>query len=123
MIELSWAMSLALCKISLCILYQRIFAVRWLLIAARITAAAVTLWFIGALLSTLLVCQPIEYNWDPSIQGGHCGNQLLMFKITAGLNLVTDLVVLTLPLPCLYKLQMPRYKKTVLMIVFSLGFG
>lgn len=117
-----WAISLALCKLSLCLLYSKVFSIAWIVAAARINSVVVILWCLGTILSTLLVCQPIEFNWDTSIEGGHCGDQLTMFKITGVLNLVTDIATLVLPLRCLWNLQMSRYKKITLMTVFSLGF-
>lgn len=43
------------------------------------------------------------------------------FTITGVLNLLTDVVVLLLPVPYLYGLQMRTYKKVVLMGVFGVG--
>ncbi|CCC06237.1 hypothetical protein SMACR_00454 [Sordaria macrospora] len=46
---------------------------------------------------------------------------LYSFTITGVLNLLTDVVVLLLPVPYLYGLQMRTYKKVVLMGVFGVG--
>ncbi|KAL2016998.1 hypothetical protein VTK56DRAFT_2679 [Thermocarpiscus australiensis] len=53
--------------------------------------------------------------------GGHCGNQVLSYQVTGALNLVTDLIVLVLPMPYLYGLNMALYKKLVLMATFAVG--
>jgi hypothetical protein len=37
------------------------------------------------------------------------------------INLVTDFIVLVLPMPSLYRLQMATYKKATLIAVFGLG--
>lgn len=53
--------------------------------------------------------------------GGKCGNQVLSYQVTGALNLVTDLVVLALPMRYLYGLNLALYKKVVLMISFAVG--
>lgn len=87
----------------------------------RGTILFITIWVVATIMAGCLICQPFAMNWDHTIPGGHCGNQVLSFTITGVLNLVTDLVVLVLPLPYLARLQMPTYKKVVLMGVFSVG--
>ena len=68
------------------------------------------------------MCQPFAFNWDQTIPGGHCGNQVLSYKYTGAINLITDVVVLVLPMPYLYSLQLAVYKKVVLMVTFAIGF-
>lgn len=53
---------------------------------------------------------------------GYCGDQVLSFTITGVINLITDVMVLVLPLRNLYKLQVPTRQRVVLVGVFSLGF-
>lgn len=69
----------------------------------------------------LLICRPFAYNWDQTIPGGKCGDQIVSFTVTGVINLLTDVVVLVLPMPYLYRLQMRTYKKVVLMGVFGIG--
>lgn len=59
-------------------------------------------------------------NWNPAA-GGSCGNQVLSFTVTGSINLVTDAIVLFLPMPTLYSLQLKNYKKFTLIGVFGLG--
>jgi len=55
------------------------------------------------------------------LPGGHCGNQILSFRITGILNIVSDIVVLVLPLKYLLGLQVALYRKVVLVTAFLLG--
>ncbi len=70
----------------------------------------------------LLQCQPFAFNWDPTIKGGHCVEQRILFTTTAAFNILTDLVVLGLPLWILVDLNIPKRTKVALMFVFLLGF-
>jgi hypothetical protein len=78
-------------------------------------------WAIATILAGFLVCQPFAYNWDQTIPGGSCGNQVTSFTATGVINLLTDVAVLLIPMPLLYRLQMPTYKKVALIAVFGLG--
>lgn len=55
------------------------------------------------------------------MEGGHCGNFYAFWLTTGVLNIVTDLIVLLLPMPHLYGLSMPLYKRLVLMSSFGAG--
>lgn len=102
-------------------MYSKIFTIRSFIWTARITGAVIVMWASATILLGFLTCQPFAFNWDPSLPGGHCGDQILSYEITGALNLVTDLVVLGLPLQYLYNLNLALYKKIVLMATFSVG--
>lgn len=119
-VQLLWAISLSLVKISILLLYVRIFTMRLMRIVAWATAALITGFALSTILSGLLICRPLALNWDQTLKGS-CGDQLLSYTITGGLNLATDVIVLLLPLPYLFQLQMELYKKAVLTGTFSLG--
>lgn len=73
------------------------------------------------IVGSVLICQPIAFYWDHTIEGGFCGDYYALWLTTGVLNIVTDLVVLLLPMPYLYSLSMVRYKKVVLMGTFGMG--
>lgn len=79
-------------------------------------------WAIATILAGFSICQPITYNWDQSIPSGLCGNQVLSFMVTGTINLIMDVIVLGLPMPMLYKLQMATNKQLSCIIVLGLGF-
>lgn len=89
--------------------------------AAKVTGVLVLLLAIGTILGALLQCQPIAYNWDQTIVGGHCGNQVLSYEITGTLNVVLDLATLLLPMPYLATLEMSLSKKLILIATFAVG--
>jgi len=121
-LQFLWALSLGFSKISILLLYKSVFAVPIVIWTARGAIGFIGLWVFGTILAGCLICRPFPMNWDPSIPGGYCGDQVLSFTVTGVLNLLTDVMVLVLPLPYLVKLQMRLYKKLVLLGVFSMGF-
>lgn len=62
-------------------------------------------WCVAAILTPLLLCQPISANWHPS--EGHCGSQNPAFISIAAIDIITDLCIMILPLPTIIRLHMP----------------
>ncbi|KAL3452745.1 hypothetical protein BJX65DRAFT_302654 [Aspergillus insuetus] len=120
-LQFLWVLSLSCTKISILFLYLRIFPVRWLVWSSWATMTVIVAWAIATILAGCLICRPFAFNWDQTIPGGKCGNQVTSFTVTGVINLVTDFIVLILPMPSLYRLQMATYKKATLIAVFGLG--
>ncbi|KAI9367089.1 hypothetical protein BJX61DRAFT_538346 [Aspergillus egyptiacus] len=120
-LQFTWVLSLSCTKISILLLYLRIFPVRWLVRSAWATIGVIVAWAIATILAGCLICRPFAYNWDKTIPGATCGDQVASFTATGVINLVTDVIVLVLPMPSLSKLQMAMYKKVTLIAVFGLG--
>lgn len=120
-LQFLWVLSLSCTKVSILLLYLRIFPVRTVVLICWGTIAVIAAWAIATILAGCLICRPFAFNWDPTIPGGYCGNQVSSFTATGVINLVTDVVVLITPMPSLYRLQMAMYKKVTLMTVFGLG--
>ncbi|KAK5116997.1 hypothetical protein LTR62_006718 [Meristemomyces frigidus] len=116
----------ALTKISIILLYLRIFpssistrfrTISYILIGL-ITAYAVTF--------TILLgfeCTPISYVWK-SWDGEHEGKCLELVSvlfISSALNIIFDIFVMVLPIPKLVKLHVNHSKKVGILITFMLG--
>jgi hypothetical protein len=108
-------------KLSLLSFYCRIFPFPNFILVAKATAGFILLWAIAVILGGFLLCQPFAYTWDQTIPGGHCGNQVLSYQITGALNLVTDLMVLAMPMRHLWKLEMRLSQKVPLLCAFAVG--
>ncbi|KAK7701732.1 hypothetical protein SLS64_010180 [Diaporthe eres] len=120
--EALYGITLMFVKLAVLRFYNRIFAPSaWVTWSVRVTAAAVIMWMISVVLETFLLCRPLAFNWDTTIPGGSCGDRNAVFVIAGVTNMITDFMVLLLPLPCILKLQMPSGQKFGLLIVFSMG--
>jgi hypothetical protein len=100
---------------------MRVFAVPIVKRIAIGCMAVIVMWAIATILAGFLICRPFALNWDQTLEGS-CGNQVASFQGTGVINLFTDVVVLLLPMPFLYRLNMALYKRLVLIGVFSVGF-
>jgi hypothetical protein len=66
-------------------------------------------------------CFPIEKTWEPFLEG-HCVDRRILFVASSSINILTDLLVLGLPLRIFIDLKIPKRTKIALMFVFLLGF-
>lgn len=68
----------------------------------------------------MLGCVPIIFI-VPSMKG-RCLDVLLTFYLTSIMNIVTDFMVFTLPIPAVTKLRLRRNQKILIISIFGLGF-
>ncbi|RAH58923.1 hypothetical protein BO85DRAFT_511357 [Aspergillus piperis CBS 112811] len=105
-----WAVSIASFRLAILDFYIQTFTVFKFRIAAYTLATIVVLFFIGSLTTTLRLCRPIAFNWDTTLNGS-CGNEATAELAAAAFNMVLDIVIVLLPLPVTWKLQMTTQKK------------
>lgn len=108
-------------KISIMLQYRRIFTGP---VMQKMTMALLifeSCWATTLSILLPLVCNPVAMFWDTSVEGT-CLDQLSIWYVMASINLVTDFVVFSMPLPVIKSLQLPRRQKIMLMGVFCLGF-
>ncbi|KAI1101969.1 hypothetical protein F4804DRAFT_314559 [Jackrogersella minutella] len=119
--EALYGVTIMFIKWSILLFYQQIFgnnkSAKWF---ARATMVIVFLWMISVVLETFLLCRPLAYNWDTSIEGT-CGDRNTVYVVAGATNMVTDFMVLLLPVPIIWNLKMPTSQRIGLMATFSLG--
>lgn len=71
-------------------------------------------------LASIFQCIPVRAAWDISVKG-KCIHINLLFMVLAGMNVLTDFVLLIAPLPSLWNLQMQKAMKLQLMALFGIG--
>lgn len=113
--------SLILTKISILLLYLRVFPGKPFRRACWIMLVFVTAYGLWIVIATIMSCYPIPYSWDKTIQGGHCQNKMALWFCIAALRIATDLAIFALPMPLLASLQLPRKQRFLLMLVFAVG--
>ncbi|KAJ6002280.1 hypothetical protein N7522_007507 [Penicillium canescens] len=91
-------------KLSILVFYARIFSVRPFRIFAYIIGAVVLCHGIGVLFAAIFQCSPIAYTWDSTIVGT-CVNQQAFYRWVSPPNILTDVLILVMPLPYVWKLH------------------
>ncbi|KAF3770764.1 hypothetical protein M406DRAFT_240199, partial [Cryphonectria parasitica EP155] len=113
-----WCLS----KLSVLALYASLMPFREMLLAVKTLAVFTGLWCLGGFFSAVFLCSPIAFGWDRSIAGGHCVQMNAFYFSNALINLVLDVIILTIPMPYFYKMRLPLRRKVLVMGLFSLGF-
>ena len=117
-------MSLVFSRISILLLFRRIFTYRWTKRAIQIVLVLVIAIGIWLVISVCTACVPLEAFWNWSLfwtTKVYCqpGN---IWWANAALHVASDLVIMALPMPVLSALKLPRRQKYALVGVFALGF-
>lgn len=119
--EALYGVTLMLVKFSMLRFYARIFSInRVFTLAVWSAAVVIFLWMVSVVLETFLLCRPLAYNWDTTIDGT-CGNRQAVYVGAGVSNMVTDFMVLLLPIPFVWRLRMPTASKMSLLGIFCLG--
>ena len=91
---------------------------RYILIGTGIFIIAYSL---ATILATIFQCHPFSKLWE-NVGGRDNCIDFATLLITAGIiNAVTDVWILGLPMPLLWRLQLPVSRKWMLIASFSLG--
>lgn len=108
-------------KLAILAMYFRIFTKAsdriacWVLVAVLVAS-----WFANTV-AAFLICIPLEYLWNRDIPGGHCFDINSYYRWSSLSNILTDLLMLGLPLPVIWKLHTSRNIKIGLTITFATG--
>ncbi|KAI4202070.1 MAG: hypothetical protein LQ350_002859 [Teloschistes chrysophthalmus] len=119
--QILFGCSITATKLSILFFYHRLFPSRTFFMVSIITGIATILWWIGLMLTAFLHCRPLAYYWDRTIPNGHCVDDLLIGYAITSVNIVTDLIVLILPIPWLWGMNMAVPKRMAVVGLFVLG--
>lgn len=118
--ELIYVVCISTVKLSVLVFYLRVFVNKGLRMATKIALTFVCLWSIGNLLQVFLLCRPFARSYDPTVPG-ECGDQVASFIAIGAFNIISDIVILGLPLPTVWSLKMTTAAKLGLTGVFLVG--
>lgn len=112
---------LGLTKISIIMQYLRIFATTQAMRYATLgTLAFTVLYALEAILLSVFSCTPVNFFWIRT-SAGHCVNFKALWFSHAALNIFSDVLIISLPMPVIKGLNIPTKQKFALMAIFALG--
>lgn len=118
--EVFYCPAIACVKFSVLLLYRRIFPNRGFRIIIWSLGAFIVCYSLVLFFGIIFQCKPIRGAWDPTVEA-KCIDLGLIILITSALNVFTDVSTLCLPLPLLWKLNLPKERKVQLTGIFLLG--
>ncbi|CAI7621274.1 unnamed protein product [Penicillium glandicola] len=111
---------IACIKFSILALYKRLFAVRHMTIAVNVMVAFVTLWVVGVYVAGALLCIPVNKFWDQGVEGA-CLDPAKFYYGMQIPNILSDLILLIMPMRVVWTLPIPKTQKMLLSGVFLVG--
>ena len=120
-IPVIYVISACLPKVSILAVYLRIFVEKWSRIACYVLMFMVIANVIGNIPPLIYKCDPISYGWDPTTPGGWCADIEPRVRYVSLINIITDVGMLVLPIPVIWKLHTNKSTKFGLACVFATG--
>ncbi|KAI9644757.1 hypothetical protein NHQ30_006784 [Ciborinia camelliae] len=118
----TYAVAVTFPKLSILAMYLRIFTVPFY---RMVTYAVIYILVISSTILFMMMlfqCTPVDYFWDKSIPGGKCHLDIEKLFLYASLpNIITDVVMLAIPLPFIFTLNMTRKMKIGLGLTLLTG--
>jgi hypothetical protein len=102
-----------LTKISVLLLFLNVFVVTWVRTATYVVIAAAVTYGIWIIASNIAHCVPIYWYWDSvSPSNSHCiFSSKAKFMADTAVNTAFDFVILILPLPAVWSINLPWRQK------------
>ena len=118
--EIIYAMAIGLNKYSILLFYRRLFPSKSILRLLQVVASVVLAWQIAIIAGIIWQCRPVQKAWDITVPGT-CIDVAKLFLGNAIPNIITDVVIIMIPLPLTWNLQLPRSQRLLLCGVFLTG--
>jgi hypothetical protein len=108
-------------KVTLLLIVARIFTVRECVTRSiYIFVVALLVAYLPMQITKTFICSPIKAFWDDSVHGS-CLEQRKIFIADTTVGLVTDFIILILPIPLIWSLHAPLSKKMRISVLLGAG--
>ncbi|KAH6682139.1 hypothetical protein F5X68DRAFT_263167 [Plectosphaerella plurivora] len=111
--------SLGAIKATLLLQYYRVFPLPTIRKVILVVGVIVGMWCVSQVLFIIFSCTPVSAFWT---RQGTCIPNLPGWHINAAGNIITDVVILILPLPVINSLTLGMRQKIILFGIFCIGF-
>ena len=108
-------------RLAILALYRRLFSNKSNRTVINILMAVSIGLEISTVVTNLAACRPFAANWEPTMLGAHCINKENFFRWGSFPNIVTDIIMLGLPVRVVWSLHTTTRLKIGLTITFLVG--
>lgn len=108
-------------KLSVAVLYLRVFTHKWDRWATWAVIYIVTGTWVAYTIASMFQCQPIAFNWNKDIPSGKCFNVGVFALSSSVPNIVSDVAMLFLPIRTIMGLKVSIGKRVGLSLIFLTG--
>lgn len=118
--EVLYNSSIPIIKLSILCLYRRIFPQRWFSYTLMCLGAFVIAYSVASIFADVFQCVPTNSIWERE-KAKFCINYPALIISTGVINVLTDIILLALPIPILWGLNMSLARKRLLTMLFLMG--
>ena len=118
---ITYTLTVTTVKISLLLLYRRIFATTLFKRLTTAVGVACIIWCLINVPMIIFQCRPVFSAFNPRLGTNQCLNFRAFWTGITASNVALDMVILGLPLYMVYRLQLPNKQKILLTGTFALG--
>ncbi|POS68616.1 hypothetical protein DHEL01_v212990 [Diaporthe helianthi] len=121
--EIMYMVVLGLTKIAMLLLYLKVFPGQTSRRVCFVMIGLCLAYIPATALATFFHCTPVSYNWTnwTGETEGSCFSFNTFAWAQSSINIVLDLIIISLPMPQLWKLNMGRKKRIQIVLMFSVG--
>jgi len=119
---LTYIWALAALKLSQLTFYLRAFSLLHLRYSIYLSIALILAWALVFTFIFIFLCSPISQQWTLQ-RIGHCMDQITTLKALIMTNVLTDLLIVALPMWTVWKLQMRLAEKIAVIGCFAIGLA
>ncbi len=121
MAQVTYKAAINLVKCCILLLYLRLFhVVGWFRVSCWALLAVVGMYCTASITVTIVQCRPLIRAFDKDTPGT-CIDTAKFWFANAGFSIATDIIILLLPMPLVWKLVLPNAQKIALIAVFAVG--
>ncbi|KAB8072614.1 hypothetical protein BDV29DRAFT_202233 [Aspergillus leporis] len=110
----------AFIKLSILALYKRLFSTPRMILAVNTVAAFILLWAVSVCVVGTMLCLPVNKFWDSSVEGS-CLDAATFYYGMQIPNIITDTVLLVMPMKFVWALPISKAQRLLLSGVFIVG--
>lgn len=120
--QILYVFAISFAKFSIISSYVRILPDKRFHQACWVVLGVTAAFLLASVVATFSVCRPIQAAWDPTLREPEsCYSFVGLVYASGVVNLVTDVVLCTLPLPYFLKLKIPLKQKISASCLFIAG--
>lgn len=118
----TYGLTITMVKVSILLLYRRIFDTREMRLATLIVGFMSITWLFADVFTIIFLCSPISSFWNPKLMfSDDCGDIQAYLSGVSISNLLIDMIILSLPMTFIWNLQLTTKRKITLCCLFLLG--
>ncbi|KAI9037238.1 putative integral membrane protein Pth11-like [Aspergillus affinis] len=107
-------------KLSILALYKRLFSTHSMVLTVNIVALFVILWTFAVYIVSVMQCIPVQKFWIPTLDG-QCIEPAKLFYTQQIPNILSDVILLVIPLKPVWSLSISKKQRVLLSFVFLVG--